>query len=156
MLNVKILITSHFQASISLAISHMCMPMTYQRWHWQYEWYISRGWWYVDCDEDFRNIHKYILVFAFFNFDLWLSFLKIDAACLLLIMLICAEIVEIQYIILFRTSKQRLWESDASNEAYPHVARELLVLTHTYFTCRLCEWQSSFDNATDDKIIPNS
>ena len=72
----------------------MCMTMTYQLWHWQYEWYISRGLWFVDCDEDFRYIHKYILVFALFNFDLVLSVLKINAAWLLFIMLICAKIVE--------------------------------------------------------------
>ena len=98
--------------------------MTYQLWHWQYEWYISRGWWFVDCDEDFRNIHKYILVFALFNFDLVLSFLKINAAWPLFIMLICAKIVEIQYVILFRTSKQRLHETQMQATAYPHVARE--------------------------------
>ena len=133
MLNVKTLNTLHFQASISLAISHMCMPMTHQLWHWQYEWYISRGWWFVDCDEDFRNIHKYILVFALFNFNLVLSFLKINAAWLLFIMLICAKIVEIQYIILFRTSKQRLWESDASNSLAPHCARIIGFNTYLFY-----------------------
>ena len=97
--------------------------MTYQLWHWQCEWYISRGWWFVDSDEGFHNIHKYILVFALLNFDLVLSFLKINAAWLLFIMLICAKIVEIQYIILFRTSKQRLWESDARNGLSPRCAR---------------------------------
>ena len=133
MYNVKTLNTSHFQASISLAISQMCMPMTFQLWNWQYEWYISRGWWFVDGDEDFRNIHKYILVFALFNFDLVLSFLKINAAWLLFIMLICAKIVEIQYIILFRTSKQRLWESDASNGLSLHCARIISFNTYLFY-----------------------
>ena len=131
MLNAKTLNTSHFKVSISLTIFHLCMPMTYQLWHWQYEWYIRRGWWFVDCDEDFRNIHKYTnlswtclvsgplnfehpsvllfcLVFALYNFDLVPSLLKINAAWLLFIMLICAKIVEIQYIILFRTTSMRI------------------------------------------------
>ena len=43
----------------------MCMTMTYQLWNWQYEWYISRGWWFVDSDEDLLNIHKYTCIFVF-------------------------------------------------------------------------------------------
>ena len=97
--------------------------MTYQLWHWQYEWYIRRGWWFVDCDEDFRNIHKYILVFALFNFDLVLSWKSIDAAWLLFIMLICAKIVEIQYIIYFER-QNNVYENQMQATAYPHVAWE--------------------------------
>ena len=52
--------------------------------------------------------------------------------------------------------QNNVYENQMQATAYPHVAREESVLTHTYFTCRLCEWQSSFDNATDDKIVPNS